>query len=183
MNLICDRLPESVEIDGEIYFLNTDFKVWMKIEQLLNKRTESALFKALCLCFKRLPPDALKALSAMTDFLMCGKKAKQGSKKTERLYDFDLDSGLILSSFLSAYNIDLRKTSMHWYVFVNLISSLPENTVFSKAVFFRGVDLSLIKNKEDKKYYKKMKSVYRLEEKIDDDMIADSLGGAFNDDR
>lgn len=182
MNLICDKLPDSVLVDGESYFINTDFKVWLKIQSLLNQRTETCFVKALCLCFKKMPQNIEKATSAMLDFLVRGEKPKKKKKTGARLYDLDADSGLLLSSFLSFYHIDLRNTNMHWYVFLELVSSLPEDSPFSKAVYYRGVDLSQIKDKEQKKYYKKMKSLYHLAQVVDDFMVADALGGAFNND-
>ena len=182
MNLICDKLPDSLLVDGECYFINTDFKVWLKIQSLLNQRSESCFIKALCLCFKKMPKDIGKATVAMLDFLMRGENPDKKKKSGVKLYDLDIDSGLLLSSFLAFYHMDLRSANMHWYVFLELVSSLPEDSPFSKAVYYRSVDLSKIKDKEQKKYYRKMKSLYHLTQVVDDSVVADALGGAFEND-
>ena len=182
MNLITGRLPESIELDGKSYPVNTDFKVWITIEELLGQRSEKALIKALCLCFKRLPEKPEKAISAMIDFLSGGEKRKKTKSSNQRLYDFSEDSGRILSSFLMSYNIDLRKSSMHWYVFLNLLCNLPEDSPFARAVFVRQVDLSRIKDKEQRKYYKKMKNCVKLKRSDEICSAEEDLGGAFCDD-
>ena len=182
MNIITEKLPESVELNGKTYPINTDFKVWMTIEKLLGQRSEQSLIKALCLCFKKLPENPENALSAMIDFLSGGEKAKKSKGNSEKLYDFSQDSGRILSSFLQAYHIDLKNTSMHWFVFLNLLFNLPYDSPFSKAVYVRSIDLSLIKDKEQRKYYKRMKASVKLDLPSADSMIQEDLGGAFCDD-
>ena len=71
-----------------------------------------------------------------------------------KLYDLYEDSELILSSFLMAYNLNLINEEMHWYVFCSLVSALPEDTPFSRAIYYRSVDLTEIKSKSKRQIIK-----------------------------
>ena len=69
---------------------------------------------------------------------------------------------MIYSAFMQQYKIDLSDTRMHWWKFKALFGGLSEDTHIVKAIQYRTIDLSTIKDKEQKKFYKKMKSAYKL---------------------
>jgi hypothetical protein len=51
---------------------------------------------------------------------------------------------------------------MHWWKFRTLFNGINENTLFSKITGYRSMNLEDIKDKEQKKYYEKMKRLYAL---------------------
>ena len=40
MSILNEKLPHSTTIDGKEYIINTDFRIWIKIEMLLQSRTQ-----------------------------------------------------------------------------------------------------------------------------------------------
>ena len=77
-------------------------------------------------------------------------------------FDFEYDANLIYSAFLQQYKIDLCQTNMHWWTFKALLGGLSDDTHFIKVVQYRSMDLSKIKDKEQKRHYQKMKALYKL---------------------
>ena len=75
-----------------------------------------------------------------------------------------MDADYIYSAFMSQYNIDLQDIEyLHWWKFRALFDSLNENNRLSKIIQYRSMDLSKIKDKEQKKFYKNMKKLYKID--------------------
>ena len=51
---------------------------------------------------------------------------------------------------------------MHWWKFKALMENLNEDTQFVKIMGYRAIDISKIKDKEEKARYKKLKKIYAL---------------------
>ena len=100
-------------------------------------------------------------------FYRCGKEQKNTNRqinnnKNKQIYSYEFDAEYIYSAFMQQYKIDLNKQYLHWWKFKALFSSLSEDVLFSKIMKYRATDLSSIKDKETKKFYKKMKKIYAL---------------------
>ncbi len=166
MNILTERLPESVVVNNKEYKIKTDFKIWMRFAQsIFSSNVEyKELAKAICEIFEEIPPNLMGALSAIMDFYTLRKKAdgEEGTTNKQQVFDFNLDSGLIYAAFLQQYRIDLTKADIHWWVFKTLFDNLSEDTQFVKVMQFRCKDISSIKDKEMKSYYMRMKRRYAL---------------------
>lgn len=90
------------------------------------------------------------------------KKKESSSISNSRPYDFNVDAPLIYSAFMAQYGIDLGATEMHWHKFLYLFNGLNEEHKISKIIQYRIMDLSQIKDKEQKKFYRKMKQMHKL---------------------
>lgn len=185
MNILTKPLPDSVEINGKNYKINTDFKVWIRFAQVIfsAKGEYKALAKVMCEIFKeKIPVSLAEALSAMLDFYTLQKKSRgeEEGESRAQIFDFDVDSGLIYAAFLQQYRIDLTKADLHWWVFKTLFDNLSEDTQFVKIMQFRCKDISSIKDKEMKNYYIRMKRRYALpdnrSEKEKENAFANALG-------
>ena len=162
-------LPEGISIDGIFYTVNTDFKIWLEISNIIFSK-ELNVFekaeKALALCYKdSLPKTFNSAIGGMFEFYKCGKEPiKNNSSSTFEKPVIDLihDSDMITAAFLHDYNIDLFKTSLHWWEFKALLSSHSEDNKIVKIMGYRSINIGDIKDKEQKKFYKKMKALYSL---------------------
>ena len=51
---------------------------------------------------------------------------------------------------------------MHWWKFKAMFKSLKEDTEIVKIMRYRSMDLSKIKDKNEKAYYKKMQELYKI---------------------
>jgi hypothetical protein len=170
MNFLTDKLPTVLMVDGENYEIHSDFRTWIKLTQdfFLKEITASSIAKAICLVYKQIPPNPESAVLELFNFYTVAKN-KQNETASRRqgnnVFDFDMDAPLIFASFFQQYGIDLTKTDMHWWLFKSLFDALSAETAFGKALHFRSVDITQIKDKEQQKYYLKMKRVYSLPDK------------------
>ncbi len=159
---------EWVVIDGMEYALNTDFSVWIEIEQLIFCRKhlpEEALAKVLTLAYPVLPENPGEAIGKLLWFYSGGKPSADGKKKSGfQAPPFDLkeDFGYVWAGFLSEFGIDLSRSSLHWWKFLALLSALSEDCRFSRIVSYRSTDTSQIKDGNLRRFYEKMKDKYRL---------------------
>lgn len=76
-------------------------------------------------------PDLLEA--ALTLLLGKGRGGK-----SEPVFDFGQDAGYIYAAFRQAYGIDLFRARLHWWEFVALFESLPDNTRMAQIINIRS---------------------------------------------
>ena len=190
VSLWLNQLPEHVEVGGKAYRIHIDFRIWVQFENLLfwsNKPLEERITTALCLCYADdIPPDGYSAMQAAIAFYSADgsdrnedaefEKGHQQSGRQSRIYSFSHDAALIYAAFRSQYGIDLNTIQMHWWQFNAMFSGLEEECKFSKVMGFRAMDLSTVKDKEMKAYYKRMKRAYRLPDpRSEDEKEADMM--------
>lgn len=175
MNLFYEKYPESVKVHDEEVRIITDFREYIKLQDALlcNELTETEKYQIICEYF--LDPcdvdeDAIKAL---TEFMAMDQVDHVGclngtSKK--QLYSFAIDFPYILSAFMQVYRINLQTINyMHWWKFRTLFDGLPENTEIKQRIMYRSIDLSTIKDKEERKRIRKIQMSIRLPQKNPDD--------------
>ena len=179
MNILIDLLPSSVKIDGTEYEINSDFRTSVLFSLLMeddNLSEEEKVLQALNLYYPVVPNNLEEAIEQIKWFYSCGKldnpignkKAKASSKK---VFDFEVDANYIYSAFMSQYNIDLQDIEeLHWWKFKALLEGLKEDNKLSKIIEYRSVDLSKIKDKEQRKFYKDMQKQYSLKKENEEDL-------------
>ena len=188
MSILTDTLPTELNICGKNCPIRSDFRTWIKFTQIAvgEERTDvSALVEAVKLVFKEIPPRFDDAVSAMMYFYSPPKQQSGGKAESnrKRMYDFDYDAELIYAGFMQQYKIDLCTADLHWWQFRALVDGLGEDTQFYKVMQYRAMDLSKIKDKEQKKFYSKMKRFYQLPdnrtEEEKENAIVDALAATF----
>ena len=171
-----DGPPEAILIENTEYKINTDFRVWIEISEILSDKTLSDRDKILCLLMRgykeRIPPDINNAVDGLLLFMSQNKKGNKTEKSTP-VFSFSEDEGAIYASFLQQYGIDLFEEELHWWKFVMLLGALDEKTSLMRIVGYRSVKLENIKDKLQKNFYRKMKNKYRLNQDISDSEIAE----------
>ncbi len=136
-----------------------------------------------------IPENIKKAIEQMLWFYRCGKdvsssKGNGKSKGVTQIYSFEYDDDYIYSAFLDQYNIDLQDIEyLHWWKFKAMFKSLKDDNMIVKIMGYRSMDLSKVKDKEQKAYYKRMQKLYEIpiskneQNKLDDITIALLSGG------
>lgn len=159
------KLPETVLIDGAAVEINTDFRMSIEFELLLQDDTisdEERVGKALYLYYPRIPKNLADAVEQMIWFYTCGQVDKR-TKSSKVLYRFDCDSSYIYSAFLSQYRLDLRELPyMHWWKFRSLLQGLSEDNEFIKIIGYRAMEISSKMTSDQKRFYKKMKEQHKI---------------------
>lgn len=170
MNILIDLVPTTIEIDGEEYEINSNFRESILFELMMQDNTiseEEKIIQALELYYPILPKDLNKAIEGILWFYRCGKDEvetkNKGTGKSTNVYSFDYDDDLIYSAFKSQYNIDLQDVNyLHWWKFKAMFRGLKEDNEIVKIMGYRAMDLSKIKDKEQKAHYTKMQELYKI---------------------
>lgn len=170
-NVLLDRLPQYTPNGFKI---RTDFRESIKFELLMqdNKITEK---EKIMLTLKLYYYDISKikdiklAIDEILWFYRCGKeiqeqkKSKKEEARIKQIYSYEFDDEYIYGAFIEQYKINLNSIKyLHWWKFKALFNCLNENTQFVKIMGYRAMDLSKIKDKDMKKHYKKMQTIYAL---------------------
>ena len=171
MNPLIDGLPESVEIDGFHYPIHSDFRVWVRINLLLDSDKKADPLALLQLCYPKLPHNLEKAFEGLIWFAAAGMETTKEKESpvlpkqaAEQGFSFAEDYGSIYAGFLEIYRIDLFREQLHWWAFRFLLDALPETTFFKRIVQIRTVKITSKMSKSEREYYKKMKEIYALKQ-------------------
>lgn len=166
MTAVFEQPPETVEIGGQSYPVNTDFRAGIELEcAVLHDRIDLA--QLLQLYYPSgIPADVEGAVDAMMRFYRCGSAKDpqdEGKGKTQslRAYDFEQDADAIYAAFRAVYDIDLDTAKLHWWTLRRLLRGLPEDCEFMRRVYVRTADLSQM-SKEQRKSIQKLRSKYAL---------------------
>lgn len=171
MNILIDLVPTIVNIDNKEYEINSDFRTSILFELLMQDESieeEDKILMSLQLYYPIIPTDINLAIEKMLWFYRCGKEIvasiRSGkSKIATQIYSFEHDDDYIYAAFLDQYNIDLQDIEyLHWWKFKAMFKSLKGDNEIVKIMGYRSMDLSKIKDKEQKLYYKKMQEVYQI---------------------
>ena len=166
MNILIDKLP--TEYEG--LKIETNFRSFILFELLMqdNELNENEKIGiALNLFYKDLQPnDYEKALKGIMWFYSGGKERKKSTnsnnsteeRKKKNIYSYEYDAELIYSAFLSQYGVDLNEIEyLHWFKFKSLFEGLKDDNKICQYMSYRSIDLSKIKDKKQKKYYRNLK--------------------------
>lgn len=175
-NILTDKLPESVIIDGLKYPVNWDFKTMLRINIILNSESDDIAEQCLGLFYGTIPVNIEEAADKLIWFYHCGEIAEDKTKEREEkkedekthevykppVYSFEHDSSLIYAAFYEQYGIDLSETNMHWWKFKSLFDALGGNTLFAEVRKIRAIEIDANMSKAQQKYYREMKKIYAL---------------------
>lgn len=200
MNLLLDKLSTILQQRiGNVEF-NTDFRTGILFEMLMqdkNLKKEVKVIQAIKLFYPKPEQitDLEKAVENIIWFYTCGKsdfdkppkdtKKKNNQKvvkqqREDKIYDYEYDDGYIYSAFIQQYNIDLQKIDyLHWWEFKSMFNSLNKDTKIVEIMGYRAIDLSKIKDKEEKARYKKLKKIYKLPDMRTEAQKEADFGSAF----
>lgn len=187
MSILTETLPDFIVVKGQKCQIKTDFKVWLEFSHIFSDEqiTPEKIIRIFTLMFFELPPNMLEAMNGLVSFFSHSQETKgtssrkENKKETKKYYDFEYDADLIFSGFYQQYKIDLTESNMHWWKFKALLNGLSDETQFMKVVQYRCTDLSKIKDKEQKKFYSKMKVLYRLPDNRSVEQKEKSLNNAM----
>lgn len=184
MNLLLDKLP--TEYEG--LKIETNFRSFILFELLMQDRSvpeKEKIALALNIFYKKIPSDLKKAIDGILWFYSRGNSDKKSDKKEEKsskdkIYSYEYDANLIYSAFLRDYKIDLNEVSyLHWFKFKSLFEDLNEENKICKFMQYRSIDLSKIKDKEEKKKYKKLKQLCALPDERTEEEKENDFAEAF----
>lgn len=165
MTLLTGPCPCSVLVDGAETPINTDFRVSIRFELLMQSDLPDAekLLQALELYYPS-PVFTQQAVEKMMWFFAAGKDAQQSQgKHTPPVYSFDHDAAHIYAAFLSQYGIDLQSVDyLHWWQFRALFESLKPDNRIVEIMGYRAMELTPDMSKAQRDFYRRMKKQFAL---------------------
>ncbi len=190
MNLFYEDYPTAVCVGGKDIPIITDFREIIKLTDMLRTKDLAYEEKMYLLqqYFQEPPEDFEKAVDALSDFVTMKELGRQDisdddnceekeQKPQKDVYSFEIDYPFIFSAFLQDYGINIRTIPyMHWWEFRMLFSGLSEGTEIKQRIMYRSVDLSEIKDKEERKRIAKIQQAIRLP---DAELTDYDIGNAF----
>ena len=127
------ELPSALLVGGEVFPVDTSFRMWVRFEQLLTK--EGVAWGGVFL--DRVPDDP-EWLEAAVEFLASENATPRKSPRSgPKALDLLLDGDYITAAFQQAYGIDLTSCDMHWHRFKALLNGIPEDTMLSRIMGYR----------------------------------------------
>ena len=115
MNILTQKLPTKIKVNGKIYDINYDYRTNLNIilafedEDLLYEEQLYVLIKSL---YKEEIPgeDLEEAVMKGIKFLNCGEESKQDTKiKKPRVYSFSKDGNYIFTGINQTHHIDIEE--------------------------------------------------------------------------
>lgn len=189
MNLFYEEYPKVLEIHGEYVPIITDFREYIRLLDMLKCKDLTDVQKVMILqdyflADISVDPEALRALTDFVTMEMKDEKAEQDSDSEEpeeprqkNLFSYEIDYPFILSGFLRDYGIDLETVDyLHWWKFRMLFDGLSEDTEIKQRIMYRGIDLSDIKDKDERKRIAKIQRRIQLPAEVLSDY---DIGDAF----
>lgn len=169
MNMVIDRLPTSVLIDGAAVKINTDFRVCLRILKAFDdeRLTEhEKLTVLISLLYPEYPSNTALAVKQGLKFLNRGSELNDANAKQLQVYSFEKDSSYIYSAFKSTFNIDLSTVEyLHWWSFRSLFADLGKDCFFNTLVSLRSRKSSGKLTKEEKEFVAKNNELIELKER------------------
>lgn len=145
--------PEYAEINSKEYKIDTSYKTALRCFEVIEDEeipgTERTL-AIIYLLFDFIPKENIELFfeKAML-YLQCGESLEEQKSKKKDM-DFIQDQKYINSSFMSDYHIDLSKTDLHFWQYIELIQGLTEDSSLNRVRNIRNYDLSEIKDEKTK---------------------------------
>lgn len=152
-------LPTALEVDGEAFPIDVDFRTWIRFAKDLEDSGVARYY-----IFTEDVPTGRSWVPVAVAFLesKCETPRATG-RRAPRVIDYVEDGERIVASFQSAYGIDLTdpSTKMHWHRFSALLRGLPEDTCMSRVIGYRSWQKSSRKHED---VMRELRERYRLPE-------------------
>ena len=190
-SILLDALPETVEVDGREFFIDTDFRTCIIFEKVLMQhgKDEDLVQNVLSLFYpEEAPPDMGKAIAEIMNLYRCGEPEKSAtsrkngevSLRPKLIYDYEYDAPYIYAAFLSQYGIDLNAIDyLHWWKFQALFKGLESHTKIVEIMGYRAADVGKITNKKERERISKLQRIYAIPQSFTVEEKVAMAGAAF----
>lgn len=200
-NILTDRLPSTIAVDGRRYSINADFRTGIRLESLIqgltpelekdDTKSQKFILDVFQLFFgedrRRWPRNLSAALDGLMWFYglgdilgqRCALEKSQGIRDG-RIYDYAIDAPYIYAAFRQAYGISLQQVDfMHWWEFHALFRAFPDECKMRQIMDIRAKDLSKIKDPKERSEWAAIKAQWELPVMLTHEQKAARAGALF----
>ncbi|WP_298061805.1 Gp15 family bacteriophage protein [uncultured Rikenella sp.] len=184
--------PEYVEIDGQRFKINTDFRVALKCNKIAQDDTIQDYERALAIIYLLFGEVVFekteyqeKFLELAQKYLSCGKEIKPTNEEPD--FDFEQDMELVRISFISDYGgLDIKNTTMHFWEFMDRINGLSNSEmgnccILNRVRNLRNFNTKNIKDPKEKKKIIEAKKQVALKKKEKKRILTEEEKNNIND--
>ena len=192
MNPLYEPFPDYVVVNDKRVRIVTDFREYIKLIDLLKDDEVNTIEKAELIMSWFLDEPAgefSECLQALSDFVTNyrGRETRSNREEendqeseeqhSEPVISYSQDAPYIISGFLECYGIDLTEVLyMHWWKFQMLIDGMNEDCELKKRMGYRSIDLSKIKDKEERERIRKIQKQIAIVDRV---VSSEEIGDAF----
>lgn len=176
--MIISRLPTELEVDGEMYPIDSDFRTILTIidcysdSDLSDDESERIQIQsAVCLnnlygsrdkngkWVPNIPKNAEKAIEKAIWFIDGGDQQRLEKSKKGAVIDWDQDQYLIFPAVNQVIGKEIREIEyVHWWTFLGYMSSVSPDCLFSQVMSLRNKKArGKLKDKWEKELYREFK--------------------------
>lgn len=169
-------LPTSLEVDGEQYEINTDFRIVLLIFEAYADK-ELSDYEKLVVClnclYKEIPQDTEEAMKKAVWFLDGGNVPKS-RKAPVKIIDWSYDESIIFPALNKVAGFETRsKDYLHWWTFLGYFSEVGDG-LLSQVMNIRGKRAKGKKlEKWERDFYNEHKELVDIKEKLSPEQQAE----------
>lgn len=171
-------------VNDKTFKVNLSFRRVLRVmemfeDEMLNDEEKIAIAFNILVEDTKTSDISLLDASLLVNQVFSSLKREDASTSELKVFDWQEDAERIYSSFLQDYNIDLLDEDLDWFKFTALFNNLSDETPIMTAIKYRSMPLP--KDREERKFVKKMKEFYKLESnrKIEEDIMARRMAKLF----
>lgn len=156
IDLTAKVLPNTIEVDGRAFLINTDFRIWIRVFRDIKTGKD---FDAGYV-FQDERPKRI-SVNSLIDFLRPQNPLPRNIKNSNVIaLDYDIDSDYIYAAFMEQYGIDLIDIPyLHWHKFIAMLNGLNEDTKLAKIMGYRCYE----KSTKKKDPYEELRRAWEIE--------------------
>lgn len=170
-NVLLYGAPSGVELGGAVVRIKTDWRVWVRVQMLMDDPEvpermagglllDAAYPREAAEDEKRSPYEAAlaapeEAVRAAVGFMRMGRPERPMTPQERRAsgrrsWDWGWDSASVVADFQRYYGMDLTDAGlrMHWWRFWSLFCGLPDESESMRLMAVRTADESRLKGEE-----------------------------------
>jgi hypothetical protein len=131
-------LPDTIKVNGKDFFINTDFRLWLKFGEMINDNRPLSDYLFLIKEGEDIP--LANFFPQLVEFYSNPNLTPKDTNNTSRdkIIDYIEDGEYIVASFMQDYRIDLTSVDMHWHMFKALFSGLRDDTKIKQIMSMRS---------------------------------------------
>lgn len=157
INLTTKALPNTVEVGGKAFSINTDYRLWMRFEIELSKEK---LPLEVSYLFRGEIPEHCNIEELLVFARPKNPLPRSMGNDHIKALDYELDGDYIYSAFMEQYGIDLIDIEyLHWHKFLALLKGLNSQCKLSEIMSYRCYK----KSKKGEDIYEKLKYAWAID--------------------
>lgn len=130
-------LPNAISANGELFLLNTDYRLWIQFGYDLEHDSEDRDISYLFV--DEAPQITDEVLRQLQAFYYNPSSTPRSGSSGEKVLDYVEDGEYIFSAIYATYGIDIMECDMHWHKFQALCNNIiGESTLWGYAKQMRG---------------------------------------------